>query len=115
MSHVAGWIASLAAGAALWSFASWTSGGREPWDTSAYWSVYLPAAYVLSLLIGFAFPRRTWRWPLAIMLVQLPVMSLAAGEVGNLAPLGAVLLLILAIPGMATAAIGAAMRRRVAA
>jgi hypothetical protein len=45
------------------------------------------------------------------MLVQLPVMLFIAGGDGGLLPLGALLLLVLAVPGMLTAAIGAAIGR----
>ena len=106
-----GWLASIVAGLILWSIAAIAAGGREIWDVGTYWTVYLPAGYLLCAILGYAFPDRTWRWPLALMLVQMPVMTLVSGEIGNLAPLGAILLLILSLPGMAVAAIGAAVRR----
>ena len=111
MSSGIGWLASIVSGLILWSIAAVGAGHREIWDVGAYWSIYLPASYLLCAILGFAFPERTWRWPLAVMLLQMPVMMLVSGEVGNLAPLGAILLLILSLPGVAVAAIGAAIRR----
>jgi hypothetical protein len=60
----------------------------------------------------FLFAEPPWRWPIAIMLAQLPMMLFIAGGNGGLLPPGAMLLLVLAIPGMLTAAIGAAIARR---
>jgi len=106
-----GWLASITSGLILWAIAAIGAGGREPWDVASYWTVYLPAAFLLCAILGFALPERPWRWPLAVMLVQLPVMMAASGEIGSLAPLGAIFLLILSLPGMAAAAIGGALRR----
>lgn len=114
MSNGVGWLASVALGAVLWSVAAVASNGHEVWDVATYWTVFLPAAFLISALLGFAFPERTWRWPLAVMLVQMPVMASVSGEIGNLAPLGAILLLILSLPGMLAAYIGGALRRWVA-
>jgi hypothetical protein len=112
VNGLAGWTLSLAGGTVLWSLATVSTGSREPWDSPAYWTVWLPCAVLLAALLGFAFPQRPWRWPIAVMLAQLPVMALVSGEVGSLAPLGAILLLFLSIPGMAAAALAAWVRRR---
>ena len=111
MSRRIGWLVSIVSGLILWSIAAISAAGREIWDVGAYWSVFLPAAYLLCAILGYAFPERTWRWPLAVMLVQMPVMTLVSREIGNLAPLGAIFLLIQSLPGMALAAIGSALRR----
>jgi hypothetical protein len=106
----AGWLVSLAGGALLWFAATVSSGGREPWDTGAYWSVYLPIAYVLCGVLGYIFPDRSGRWPLAIFLAQMPVIWLSQG-VGSLWVLGVILLLVLALPGMMLAALGSRIGR----
>ena len=110
MRSGAGWLVSFAGGTLLWSVASASSGGREPWDTGAYWSIYLPMACALCGLLGFAFPERTWRWALAVMLAQMPVMWATQG-VGTLWIPGVVMLLVLALPGMLIAALGSLIRR----
>jgi hypothetical protein len=109
---VSGWIAALASGTVLWSIASLAVGGREAWDVPAYWTLWYPLALLLSAALGFLFPVRPWRWPIAVMLVQLPVMLFVAGGGANLLPLGVVLLLILALPAMLAAAVGAVAARR---
>ena len=110
MSSLAGWILSFAGGVLLWSVATISAGGREPWDTGAYWSVYLPIACALCGLLGFAFPERTWRWALAVMLAQMPVMWAVHG-VGSLWIPGVIMLLVLALPGMLIAALGGTIRK----
>jgi len=106
----AGWLLSFVAGVLLWSVATVSAGGREPWDTGEYWSIYLPIACGLSGLLGFVFPERTWRWAVAIMLAQMPVMWLAHG-IGSLWIPGILMLLVLALPGILIAALGALIRR----
>ena len=111
MNGTAGWLASLAAGLTLWTGAAIAEGGREPWDTGAYWAFYLPVAALLCLLLGVLFPERAWRWPLAVMFAQLPVMILSGGEIGPLVIIGAALLLTLSLPGMLLAMLGSGVRR----
>lgn len=110
MRDGAGWLLSFAGGAVLWSFVTVTSGGREPWDTNEYWVVYMPIACALCGLLGFAFPERPWRWAVAVMLAQMPVMWAAHG-VGSLWIPGVVMLLVLALPGMLIASLGSLIRR----
>jgi len=108
----AGWLISFLSGTALWVAAAIISGHREPWDAAEYWTIFLPASYLLCGSLGFAFPRRTWRWPLAVMFAQFPVMLLPAGQIGSMVGAGIVMALILSLPGMIVAAAGGAIRRR---
>jgi len=110
VSSLAGWLLSFAGGALLWSVATQRSGGREPWDTGEYWAIHLPIACALCGLLGFAFPERPWRWALAVMLAQMPVMWAAHGF-GSLWIAGTVMLLVLALPGILIAALGSMIRR----
>ena len=110
MRSLAGWLASLAGGALLWSASALSAGGREPWDTGEYWSLYLPIACALCAALGFAFPERPWRWALGIMLAQMPVMWVAHG-IGTLWIPGVVMLLVLALPGMLLAGLGSVLRK----
>jgi hypothetical protein len=111
VSGLAGWLVSFAVGALLWSVATQTSGDPAPWDTGEYWAIYLPAACALCGLLGFTFPERPWRWALAVMLAQIPVMWAAHG-LGSLWIPGTVTLLVLALPGILIAALGSMVRRR---
>ncbi|MEO8455326.1 MAG: hypothetical protein ABI454_09210 [Sphingomicrobium sp.] len=112
MNGAAGWIASVVTGAILWSVASVSLARREPWDAPSYWTLWYPAAVVAAAALGYFFPRRSWRWPVVLMLMQLPVMMFVTGSDASLLPLGAALLLALSIPGMMAAMMGAAVARR---
>ena len=114
MRHLLAWLAAVASGATLWACANLAEGSQEPWDAESYWTIWLPLAGLLCFVLGFAFPEKPWRWPLAVMLVQLPVMMIFTGKVGALLPLGVALLLFLSLPGMLAAWLGAVVRRSVA-
>lgn len=105
-----GWAIALGTGLILWSAASYVAGGGEPWDSGTYWTGAYPLAVIMAAALGFAFPERSWRWALGIMLAQLPVM-LATGSGFGLLPLGFVLLGVLSLPAILTAKLGAWLRR----
>jgi hypothetical protein len=87
-------------GMSLWFVASLTSGKREPWDDTAYWTGAYPIAIVISGAMGYIFPERPWRWALELCLSQFVAMAIRNGEIGNLWPLGLILFAILSVPGL---------------
>lgn len=99
------------AGLSLWSAVSLSSGGGEPWDADRYWLLACPAALVLSLALGLAFPRRAWCWGAVVMLAQVPVVIAVSG-VGPLLAAGVVYAALLAVPAMLASALGGWCRRR---
>lgn len=92
---------SIIAGMSLWFWVSLASGKREPWDDAVYWTVAYPVAIVLAGILGFSFPERPWRWALTLFLAQFAAMTIRNGELGNLWPMGLMLLVVLSVPGMA--------------
>jgi len=108
------WLVAGASGTALWVVASLVEGRREAWDASAYWTTYLPLAGLLSLVLGAFFRERPWRWGLAVILAQLPVMLFFTGEIGSLVVGGLFVLLIEAVPAMVAALLGGWIGGRVA-
>lgn len=111
MKDILGWLASIVAGGLLWAYAITSFNGREPWDRPEYWSIYFPTAILLAFLLGAAFPRRAWRWSIAVMLMQLPAMMLISGSDAGLLPLAVVLLVGLSVPGMVVGVVGGGLRR----
>jgi hypothetical protein len=105
---------SVLTGMVLWFAAMTSSRTREPWDDPAYWSLAYPAAIVACGLLGFFFSNRPWRWPLALFCGQFLAMILRAGALGNLWPLGLLLFLVLSVPGIAIAKLGARLNARIA-
>lgn len=104
------YLAALLAGLVLWSLATIAAGGREAWDTGLYWTAAYPAALLICGGLAMLSPIRPWRWPLVVMLAQVPVM-LAAGSGLSLLPLGVMLLALLSLPGIAIALAVGAWRR----
>ncbi|HQR21110.1 MAG TPA: hypothetical protein PKV98_09590 [Burkholderiaceae bacterium] len=104
-------LIAAAIGAALWIAASVVSGRREAWDASAYWALAYPAAIVASALLGYFFPTRAWRWPLALFAAQFVAMVVRNGELGGLWPLGLMLFAVLALPSMLAAHVAARIGR----
>ncbi len=100
------------AGVVIWIAASVMSGKREAWDADIYWTVAYPVALALCGLLGIVWPRKPWRWALALFLFQFVGMAIRNGELGGLWPLGLILLAVLSLPGMLVAQLGARFRSR---
>ncbi len=109
------WLIATASGLTLWTLANLLGGSQEPWDDDGYWTIWLPLAASICMALGFAFPQRAWRWPLAVMLAQLPVMLAFTGEIGAFLVLGLGLLLFMSLLAAPFASLGAFLRRRFAA
>lgn len=105
------WLIAIVAGVTLWLVAGVLSGQREPWDADGYWKVAYPVAVVICAALGYLWPIRAWRWPLVLFEAQLLGMWLRSGEIGNLWPLGMMLLAVLALPGVAVALLAARWAR----
>jgi hypothetical protein len=108
-SDKSAYATAFLAGTVLWSLATIAAGGREVWDVGFYWTLAYPAALLIGAGLAILFPHRPWRWPLVVMLAQMPVM-IASGSGFGLLPLGMGLLTILSLPGMAIAAAISAWR-----
>src|SRR3546814_18048964 len=73
------------------------SGKRDAGDSGRYLIGAYPLAILLAAWLGYEFPRRAWRWGLAIMLAQaatLPVTSLDF----SMLPFGLIVFSFLALP-----------------
>jgi hypothetical protein len=102
---------TLGLAVAVW-LAPWLLLGRkEAWDHSSYFLVSVPLMTLAAAHAGYRARTRAWRWPLALILGQLAA-ALALQGFGNLLPLGIIVFVILGVPMMAGAAIGAWLGRR---
>ncbi|HEY7672295.1 MAG TPA: hypothetical protein VIC71_08760 [Gammaproteobacteria bacterium] len=101
-------------GALLWLATMAVSGRNEAWDSPLYWSIAYPLCLLLAGVIAYIEPVRSWRFALAVMLVQPVVMILTSGSSFSLLPLGLMMFAILALPAMLIARIGAWFRLRLA-
>lgn len=96
-------LASIAAGVALFVLTAVFTNKREPWDSSLYWSASYPLAIVVSAVLGYRYPERSWRWPLWLFESQFIAMCIRNGELGNLWPMGMVMFGIIALPAILAA------------
>ncbi|HSA89880.1 MAG TPA: hypothetical protein VLF42_08295 [Burkholderiales bacterium] len=96
---------------AVWLIPWLLLGGKEAWDHPSYFLVSLPLMTLAAGYAGYQARTRAWRWPLALILGQFATLLLLEGF-GNLLPLGIIVLVILAVPMMAGASIGAWLGRR---
>ncbi len=101
-------VVAIAAGVAIWVGICAATGQREAWDTRHYWIVGLPLSYAVAGLLALVQPRSPWRWAMTVFMAQfVAMMVLAKG--GGLWPLGLLLLMVLAVPGVL---LGNAVARR---
>ncbi len=87
------------------------AGVGEPWDAARYLTVWYPVSLLLAAGGGYVVGRGGWAAGGIVTLAQLPVMGLGAGT-GGLWPAGLLVLLVLAMPAMALAALAGRIARR---
>lgn len=102
---------ALGVAVAVWLVPWLLLGRREAWDHSSYFLVSLPVMTMVAAYAGYRAKTRAWRWPLALILGQFATLLLLEGF-GNLLPLGIIAFVILGVPMMAGASIGAWLGRR---
>ncbi|MFW5634655.1 MAG: hypothetical protein ACOCYR_07170, partial [Erythrobacter sp.] len=87
-------IIAFALGTALWVLAGFVDGVGEPWDGRSFWTFYVTALALASML-GFFAERLAWLAGAAVIFAMLPVMLINTG-VGSLIVLGVILLAFMA-------------------
>lgn len=105
------YLIAIACGIAVWVLVSAGSGRREAWDAPGYFSVGIPLICVVSLALGYAAPKRSWRWGITPIAAQF-VWTLLTQGFGNLFPLGVLMFAVLALPPILTARLGAFLATR---
>ncbi|MGD8454441.1 MAG: hypothetical protein PVJ57_21720 [Phycisphaerae bacterium] len=107
------YVAAGLASVGIWGGVSMLAGWAELWEDAVYWKLGPPLLLAANGLLGYAWPRRPWRWSVlsvAVLAVLILVSAVARGLVG-LVPLAAFLGLALCIVCVAPAYAGAALRR----
>lgn len=112
LSAKSAYVAAGLVGVVLWMGAAAWTGQTEAWDSSFYWTAAYPAGLAVAAILGFLAPDRPWRWALTLMWSQAVALAFAASSFGLL-PLGLIVFGFLSLPPCGTAALGAAMQRRV--
>ena len=89
---------------------AWT-GRSEAWDSGLYWTVGLPLAALVSLVVGFCSRRQDWLWTCLLVPSQVMTMMVRGGEIGNLWPLTLMFSTILSAPFVVASFVGSRFRR----
>jgi hypothetical protein len=105
-------IAALS-GILVWVLVSSISGRREAWDSAAYFQVGIPVLCLVSAVMGYLAPDRSWRWGAIPLGAQIAWMLVTQGP-GNLLPLGLIVGGVLAVPPILAARLGAFIHHRTA-
>jgi hypothetical protein len=84
---------------------------REAVDVGPYWYFGLPVCYLVAGLLGYLGRVRSWRWSLDMLATHSVCTLLFAGSGLSLWPFALLLALVLALPGMLTAWLGALVYR----
>ena len=106
-------LVSITSGATLWIWAAAASHEVEAWDGPYYFSRVVPALWVVAAVCGLLAPRMPWRWPALMYATQFVIMiTRTGGRVGPLAPLGLIMMAVLAAVTMVPAYLGSFVRRR---
>lgn len=106
-------IAAAASASAYWSAINLGYGTREPWDTPDYLTIWYPLSLGLAALLGFLFEDEAWQLGAVVVLIQLPLMLVWGTGMGPLIGLGIMMLLVLSLPAILAARLGAAIKRRI--
>jgi hypothetical protein len=76
---------------------AFATGRNEAWDSGYYFTVGIPVMCALIFAISYIFPRRPWRWTLAMAAGQALALALGGGSL-NLWPLAIIAMAILSVP-----------------
>jgi hypothetical protein len=84
---------------------------REAVDVGPYWYFGLPVCYLVAGLLGYLGRVRSWRWSLDMLATHSVCTLMFAGSGLSLWPIALVFALVLALPGILTAWLGALVHR----
>jgi hypothetical protein len=92
-------------GLAVWLLVCAVSDRREAWDSGLYWLYGLPLMSLAGGAAGFLAPARSWRWGLLVTAPQ-PLVLFIQNPSGSMLPLGLILFLVLSLPCVLAALLG---------
>ena len=105
-------ILSLLLGAAIWSLANFHGGKFEPWDSENF-AVFYFLACAASFGLGAVCRERAWVMGFLIIAPMLPVMLILNPDLGPLLFVGLFFLIVLSVPAIVSATLGAAIRNQI--
>ena len=101
------WSLAVATGAAVWLAVRLPAAGDPVRTGSLYLWFGWPAIVLASFFLGWAFPARAWRWPVAALGTEAVLQLVSDG--GGADPRDLVVLLLVAVPCLGAAWLGSAV------
>jgi hypothetical protein len=77
-----------------------------------YWQIRYPLCIALAAFLGYVEPKRPWRWALAVVMIQLPVMMVTSGNSWDLLPLGVIVFLVISVPVVVAACVAGRLAKQ---
>lgn len=97
---------------ATWTLVCAAEERTEAWDTGVYFVLLVPALAVLAFGVGWKYPARSWRWPLALVAGQALGLCITGSGSLELGPLPFLAFGVIAAPWLVAARLGAALGMR---
>jgi hypothetical protein len=114
--HLKSRIFAAGAGFGVWILGCLAAMRVEAWDSPLYFSILFPVMIAAAGGMGFKVPASGWRMGLWMVLghaVAVFVTGVIGGRGFGLLPLTMIVLIIIGLPLIGAAALGAFVRRRV--
>ncbi|MCW5574869.1 MAG: hypothetical protein KIT13_02125 [Burkholderiales bacterium] len=73
------------------------TGRREAWDAGEYFIIGIPLMCVIVFALGWHWPRRAWRWTLAMAVGQAAALAIGGGSL-SLWPLAIIAMTVVSVP-----------------
>lgn len=100
-------LLAFSIGLVVWLATAALTGEPEPWDGGWYWAVSYPLLMVVAGWLGYRVPHRAWRWAVALVLPAPLVNTIRWPSQLVWLPLEGLAALLVAVPLIACARIGA--------
>ncbi|HBA59795.1 MAG TPA: hypothetical protein DCZ92_03040 [Elusimicrobia bacterium] len=84
-------------GLAVWVLITALTHKREAWDSGLFWSMGVPAILLMNAIAGFLEPERIVLKGIISVSLQPVAMTVKAGEIGSMFPMGLIVFVILGL------------------
>lgn len=112
-NNVLPYAVSFIAGLAICLFITVTSGRKEAWDSTEYFTIGIPMMCLVIFALSYWFPQRAWRWALSMAIGQSVAMVLGGGS-ASLWPLAIIAMTVVSVPQFIVAMIASGIAKKMA-
>jgi hypothetical protein len=87
------------------------TGRREAWDATEYFTLGIPLMCLIVFALGWLWPRRAWRWTLAMAVGQAAALAVGGNSL-TLWPLAIIAMTVVSVPQFVAGLIAARLSSR---